>query len=127
MSALGKVRNRLAGARTALLRLRPEFKSRAYRGGLDEIVRRIEACMDFADERFADDRAAAAQTTWRGDTDEVERQRQALELWAVGRGASIERGPDGGYTQDNVRFAWGGWFARHMEPASSEDQAQVEV
>ena len=125
MSALAKVRNRLAGARAALLRLRPEFKSRAYRGSIDEIVRRIEACMDFADERFADERATAAQTTWRDDPEEIERQRGLFELWAIGRGASVERGPDGGYTHDNVRFAWGGWLGRHTAPASSDDLAEV--
>ena len=124
MSAIAKVRNRLAGARTALLRLRPEFKSRAYRAGLDEIVRRIEACLDFADDRFADDRATAAQTTWRDDAEEIERQRREFELWAIGRGANIERGPDGGYIHDNVRFAWGGWLGRHTAPASSDDQTE---
>ena len=67
MSAIGKIRYRLAAARTGLLELRPQFRRTKDRVALAYIVRGIEGLMDYADQHFYNPLAKAAATTWRED------------------------------------------------------------
>ena len=122
MSKLSRIRGRLVGVRLSLLKLRPECKSPSHLTGLNSVVRRIEAVIDYADERFANERSQTPPI-WRSAPEEIERERLDFEAWAASKGADLTRVDDGGYAADFVRFAWGGWIARHLTPYDTEDPA----
>ena len=118
MSVLAKIRHRLGRGRQDLLDMSPQCRSQAYRAGLNDAVRRIEAAMDAADVAFA--RGDSADV-WRLTQAEEDRQRGRFEAWVLRKlnpGKDLSRDADGLYVDRVTRISWRAWIGRHSDAGS---------